>query len=141
MLSFFKKIQNLFDKFEDKIRFNFSRHPVPYSLVAGVFIVLFWKGIEDTASMFPSITGPHLILISVPVLLMTGVFVSFFVTDGVILSGLKKEQKVVQEAEIQIKEEKAEIKQEDILLKKVAEKLDEIDREVHHIEERLDKQK
>ncbi len=141
MVGIYKKILNFFDGLENSIRFHFSRHPVPYSLVAGVFIVLFWKGIEDTAHMFPSLSGPVLILISVPVLLLTGVFVSFFVTDGVILSGLRKEQRVVREAQVEIKEEQKEIKQEDVLLKKVAEKLDEIDREVHQIEARLDKQK
>ncbi|MDD5050847.1 MAG: hypothetical protein PHV93_03870 [Candidatus Pacebacteria bacterium] len=134
MIPAYKKIFNFFGKVEDRIRFNFSRHPVPYSLVAGVFIVLFWKGIEDTASLFPTLTGPFLILVSVPVLLLTGVFVSFFITDRVILSGLKKEEKVVAETEV-------EVKQEDILLKKVVERMDQIDKEVRHLDEHFHKQK
>ncbi len=134
MISVYKKVLNFLGRMEDDVRFNFSSHPVPYSLVAAVFIVLFWKGIEDTASMFPVLTGPFLIFLSVPVLLLTGVFVSFFITDRVILSGLKKEQKVVQETEV-------EVKQEDLLLKRVAEKIEEIDREVHQIQGQLNKKR
>ncbi len=134
MLQAYKHILNFFDKLEDSIRFQFSRHPVPYSIVAGVFVVLFWKGIEDTANMYPALSGPILIAISVPVLLVTGVFVSFFIADRVILSGLKKETRIIRETEVELREE-------DTLLKTVAEKVNEISKEVHKLEERLDRQK
>jgi putative Mn2+ efflux pump MntP len=40
-------------------------------------------------------------------LLATGLFVSFFIGDQIILSGIKREKKLVEKAETEVKEEEA----------------------------------
>lgn len=91
----FKKISRFFGKLEDSVRFHLSRHPVLYSLITAFFIVLFWKGVENLISRFAVLSnGIILIVVSVPVLLITGVFISFFVTDRVLLSGIKHEERL-----------------------------------------------
>lgn len=97
-----KIIFNFFDKLEDNIRAAFSRHPIVYAFIGGAAIVLFWRGIwhiADTLEEKGGILGllfyePVNLLLVVAVLLATGLFVSFFVGDNIIISGLKKEKKL-----------------------------------------------
>lgn len=107
MLDFIRKTLHFFDKLEDRVRARLSRMPIVYSLIGGVAIVLFWKGVWDVADSFPILFGPVSIIISVSVLLLTGLFASFFVGDVIIMSGLKQEKKLTEKAEAEIKEEMA----------------------------------
>lgn len=100
-----KKILRFFDKLEDNVRGTLSKYPLIYSLIGGVGVVLFWKGVWETAEMFPVLNGPMSILVSVSILLTTGLFVSFFVTDRIILSGIKQEKKMVEKTEAEIRAE------------------------------------
>lgn len=97
------KLLHFFDKLEDKTRMSLSRHPIIYAVIGGVAIVLFWRGVWYTADLFPFLTGPVSVVLSVAVLLITGLFVSFFIGDRIILSGMKGEKKLVEKtaAEVQ----------------------------------------
>lgn len=97
-----KKIVRFFDKFEDHVRARLSKYPILYTFIGGIAIVLFWKGVWDTADMIPWLHGPMSILISVTILLATGLFVSFFVGDVIILSGIKNEKKLIEKTESEI---------------------------------------
>lgn len=126
-----KKIIKFFDKLEDKVRASLSRRPILYTLIGAVAIVLFWRGVWMVADMFPFLTGPVSILISVVILLITGVFVSFFIGEGIILSGLKKEKKLVEKTEAEIKTE----------TEKLADKLTGIETKLQDIEKDLEELK
>ena len=102
-----KKIIHFFDRIEDRVRAVLSRHPIPCTFIGGTAIVLFWRGVWLTADNFPFLTGPVSILISVGVLLFTGLFVSFFITDRIILSGLKHEKRVDEKTLEEIKKEES----------------------------------
>ena len=119
MVQLIKKIFHFFDRLEDHVRETLSRHPILYTFIGGVAIVLFWKGVWDTADMFPVLYGPVSIIISVSVLLVTGLFVSFFVGDVIILSGVKKEKKIIEKTE-------TEIRTEEIKLSEIKREMDEI---------------
>ena len=134
MIKAIKHVFKWFMRLEDEIRSHLSHYPVIYSLISGFAIVIFWKGIWDTAAMYPSLTGPILIAISLPILLVTGLFVSFFVTDKVLLTGLKKDEKIIKETE-------TEMRQEEKIIYELAAEVHEIGREVHDIEEKLRMQK
>jgi|SRR3989344_650764 len=99
------KIVKFFDRLEDKIRFRLSHRPVIYTLIGGIAIVLFWRGVWMTADMVWFLNGPVSMLISIVVLLIIGLFVSFFIGDQVIISGMKKERKIVEKTEKEIKKE------------------------------------
>jgi uncharacterized protein YneF (UPF0154 family) len=98
-----QQFMRFFDKLEDHVREWLSRRPLIYTFVGSFAIVLFWKGVWDTADMVPFLTGPVSILISVSVLLVTGLFVSFFVGDIIIMSGIKKEKKLIEKTELEMK--------------------------------------
>ena len=121
-----KKIVHFFDLLEDRIRAKLSRRPVLYTFIGAVGIVLFWRGVERTADMIPFLTGPVSLIISVVVLLLTGVFVSFFIGDQVIIAGIKREKKIVEKTEEEIRAEESELSQ-------IHKKLNEMDREIHEL--------
>ncbi len=99
------KRKGFFDKLEDRIRLALSHRPILYAFVGGVGVVLFWRGVWHTADLFPILTGPVSILISILILLATGLFVSFFVGDDIIIAGLKEEKKISDKTEEEIKKE------------------------------------
>lgn len=106
-----KHIVHFFDKLEDKVRGRLSRSPIVYTMIGGFAIVLFWRGVWMTADMFPVLTGPVSIVISVAVLLITGLFVSVFIGDKIILSGVANEKKIVEKTENELVEELVTIRQ------------------------------
>ena len=85
---------HFFDRLEDKVREFLSRHPIVYSLVGGVAIVLFWRGVWHTADdlMLPNFGTA---VVAALVLALSGIFVSFFIGDSILISGLKGEKKVI----------------------------------------------
>jgi hypothetical protein len=121
-----KGVFHFFDKLEDKIRAGLSHSPVLYALIGGTAIVLFWRGVWMTADTIPFLTGPVSILISIIVLLITGLFVSFFVGDSIIISGLKKEKKLDEKIA-------SEIKTETDVLSEINKKLDHVDKKLEDI--------
>lgn len=99
------KIFHFFDKLEDHTRNLLSRSPVVYAFIGGTAIVLFWRGVWIFADTIPFLTGPVSILISAAVLLVTGLFVSFFIGDTIIISGLKKEKRLDEKVASEVKTE------------------------------------
>ncbi len=100
-----KKTISFFDKLEDKIRGGLSHWPIFYSFIGGVGIVLFWKGVWEIAEYYPVLFGPASVLIGLIILLLTGLLVSFFIGDSIILSGLKHEKKLVEKTEVEVRSE------------------------------------
>ncbi len=98
----FRKIVKFFDKFEDGVRARLSHHPILYTFIGGIGIVLFWKGVWETAETFPELHGIPSIILSLVFLLPTGLFVSFFIGDNIILSGYKKEKKIIDRTESEL---------------------------------------
>ncbi len=96
------KIVKFFDRLEDNIRFTLSRHPFVYTFIGGIAIVLFWRGVWNTADLFPWFSGPLSLLVSTIVLLMIGLFVPFFIGEQEILKGLKKEKKLIEKTNEEI---------------------------------------
>lgn len=121
-----KKVVHFFDKLEDRIRAKLSHHPIVYTFIGGISIVLFWRGVWMTADMFPFLTGPVSIVISVCILLLTGLFVSFFVGDSILLTGLKREKKFIERTEMEIKGEVEVLGEIQTELKKIETMLDEV---------------
>lgn len=120
-----KQISHFFDKLEDRVRGAFSEVPVLYAFVGGIGIVLFWRGIWGLSEEI-GMTNLEAIIVSLVIMLSTGLFVSFFVGDRFIIAGLKGEKKIIEKTKSEIIAEEGEIK---LVLKKLEaleRKLDEI---------------
>ncbi len=113
-----KKIFGFFDKFEDKVRGKLSHYTIIYAIISGIAIVLFWRGVWETADVLSQNGGiwavifyaPFTIVWTTLILLATGLFVSFFVGDRIILSGVKHEKKIEEKTEEEVDKEEEEIK-------------------------------
>jgi len=106
-----KKLYTYFDYLEDYIRGFLSHYPVVYAFVGGVGVVLFWKGVWETAESYHVLFGPVSIVISVAILLLSGLFVSYFIGDTIIISGLRREKKLVEKTESEVRENVGSVEQ------------------------------
>lgn len=93
----FKIIYKFFDKFEDKNRMLLSRHPIIYGFLTGVGIVLFWRGVWHTADGLFLVQNSFISIgLGAALLLAIGTFVSSFIGNEIIISGIKKEKTAVE---------------------------------------------
>jgi hypothetical protein len=120
-----KRIIVFFDKLEDLFRAYLSHRPILYSLVGAVGIILLWKGVWEVAEFFPILHGWGSIIAGAAILLGSGLLVSFFIGDSIIISGLKREKKLVEREEVEI------LKAEETQTKEIMAKLDHIQHDIH----------
>lgn len=122
-----KRILSFFDKLEDFVRIELSHNPILYALVGAVGIILLWKGVWEVAELIPGLHGLGSIVMGVIILLVSGLLVSFFIGDSIIISGFKKEKKLVEKSEIDI------LKAEHQQTKEIVAKLDHLEKDIHSI--------
>jgi len=139
------RIVHYCDRLEDHIRARLSRYPIAYAFVGGIGIVLFWRGVWHTTDMlsatlfdskhetsaFELVDGPVSFVISIALLLSTGLFVSSFIGSRIIVSGLKGEKKISEKTEAEIRAEETEIQRIERELKKIQAEIAEIETHVH----------
>jgi hypothetical protein len=125
----FKRIYRFFDRLEDYVRIGLSHHPVLYALVGAVGVILVWKGVWETAEHIPGLWGPGSIVLGVIILLLTGLLVSFFIGDSIIMSGFKREKKLAEKTEKEVLF--AEQQNKEIL-----NKLDHLEQDIHEIKDK-----
>ncbi len=140
-----KNIINFFDKLEDKTRSKLSRMPILYAFLGGIGIVLFWRGVWHTTdflteyilgeaeiNLFNIVDGPLSFVLGTAILLVTGVYVSAFIGNRLIITGLSGEKKLAEKTEEEIKSEEDMI----ISMKKT---LNKVESEIVKIEEEIQK--
>ena len=133
-----KEIIKFFDGLEDKTRSWLSRRPIYYALIGGMGVVIFWRGIWHTMDALvgflnkqpitdsPWWDGPLSILIGIFILLLTGLMVSTFIGNEIIISGLRREKKIAEKTEIEVQEETEDVENIKKEIKKMAVNLAEI---------------
>lgn len=144
-----KKIIKFFDKLEDKVRRWLSHFPIFYAIIGGTGIILFWRGIWHLADYLSivyivnngkpvsTIDLPSLIdgvistFVGLIMLLMTGLFVSSFIGNHIIISGLKGEKKITEKTE-------AEVKEEESVIKKIHDEIHLLAKRLENIEKKLE---
>lgn len=135
-----QRVLKFFDKLEDRVRGRLSRVPIAYAIIGAIAIVLFWRGVWYLGDLLQNLGGlwsfvfhPLISLgLSILVLLGTGLFVSFFIGDRIILSGLTHEKKLEEKTEIEVREEEA-------VLQSINAKLIRLQKEFEEIKSRIAK--
>jgi len=129
-----KKVVKFFDKLEDKIRAKLSHYPIIYALLGGIGVVLFWRGVWHIADEI-NIGSTASFILGVVILLTTGVFVSAFIGNKLIISGLSGKKKLaekdVSEIETELETEEEQIKNIQNILNKVETKVSHLDDDIH----------
>ncbi len=122
-----KRIVTFFDKLEDKVRIRLSHNPILYAFVGAVGIILLWKGVWEMAELVPALHGFGSLLAGTVILLLSGLLVSFFIGDSIIISGFKREKKLVEKSELEI------LKAEQSQTATILAKLDHLEKDVHEL--------
>jgi hypothetical protein len=138
-----KKIINFFDKFEDRVRGSLSHHPILYTFIGGIAVVLFWRGVWHTADILQEKGGflgwlfyePTNLVIVTIILLATGLFVSYFIGDTILISGMKGEKKMTDKTDKEIIAEQLELKEIQSTIKEIKKEVDSIKEAVEGKEE------
>lgn len=120
-----KKILNFFDKFEDYVRKFLSKYPIAYALIGGIGIVLFWRAIWGLSEDI-GLSNLDSLFISTTILLATGLFVSYFIGDQFIISGIRGEKKIIEKTKEEILNEEAQLKMVIKKLNIIENKIDEL---------------
>ena len=100
--------------------------------LGGIGVVLFWRGVWETADLFPWFSGPVSILVGLVILLLTGLLVSVFIGDSIIMSGFNREKKLAEKTESEIRSEKT-------TMQYLATELETIDTDLKKLRETVDR--
>lgn len=104
MFKVFKNVYKFFDHLEIKIRHGLSRWPLVYAFIGSIGVVLIWRGVWMIADDL-NMSGFVSMFLGVLISISTGLFVSFFVGDSIIITGLKQEKRIDEKTEEEIKQE------------------------------------
>jgi hypothetical protein len=144
---------NPFVKAQQQSHIFLSHRPKLYALIVGVGVVLFWRGTWHTVDNFHAMLiqyqttsvidfsahawwdGPLSLIAGCVILYLSGSFISSFIGNELILSGLRTEKKLTEKTESEVQgefEAIAAIKEE---LDQISEKFEELETQVrdHHI--------
>ena len=138
-----KKIIHFFDKLEDHVRGGLSLYPIIYAFIGGVGVVLFWRGVWHTADILMQQGGvwgevfyePTTVLWTTAMMLLTGLFVSFFIGERIVISGLKHDKKVFEKTAVEIAEEESKIVSAIDHIKNIEKELAELSAKISKLED------
>ncbi len=131
-----KIVIKFFDKLEDRVRGRLSRYPIVYALIGGIGVILFWRGVWHTADYFPSLNGPVSTIVGIVILFMTGIFVSAFIGNSLLITGLRGEKKLTEKTKEEVDIEESSIEDIKITMQKIEKELSEIKQELPHHHEK-----
>jgi len=105
MKKIYMMVFKYFDKLEDKIRGKLTHYPLVYAFIGSIGIVSIWRGVWHISDDW-GLSSFASLLIGVIISMATGLFVSFFIGENIIISGLNKEKKIDEKTEEEIHKER-----------------------------------
>jgi hypothetical protein len=115
-------IHKVFDKIEEKARIKLVHHPLVYAFIGSVGIVSIWRGIWHLSDDWGVSSWASLIF-GVAITVLTGLFVSFFIGENIIISGLNREKRIDEKTEREIHKERNTLTRIEKNLKEIKETL------------------
>ncbi len=120
-----KSIIKYFDHIEFIVRNKLSHWPLFYAFLGSVGVVLIWRGIWHIADDL-GMSSWFSLLLGIFISVFTGLFVSFFVGDKIIISGIKKEKRIDEKTEKEIRKEEDTLIEIEKDIKEIKEEIKEI---------------
>jgi len=131
-----KYFTNIFLKIEEKARAYFEHRPFIHAFLAGVGVILFWRGVWEVADR-AGIFYWWSILLGVVILIAIGLFVHTFVGNAIIIKKVESEKRIDQKTETDIKKVEKEIGVEEITLEHLAKKLESIESKLENLNKKI----
>ena len=120
---------NFFLKFEHKARNYFEGNPFLHALLAGLGVILFWRGAWEVADIIK--LNPILsIVVGILMLVCIGLFVHTFVGNAIIIKNTEKEKQFEQKAKKDIGLVQTEIAEEELTLTHLIKRLEAIENKI-----------
>lgn len=111
MRKIFNAIHKVLDLIEDKARIKLVHHPIIYAFIGSVGVVSIWRGIWHISDDW-GVSSWGSLIFGILITVLTGLFVSFFIGENIIISGLNKEKRIDEKTEEEIHKEREEIHRE-----------------------------
>ena len=127
-----KIISNLFLRVEEKTRAYFQRFPFMHAFLAGVGVVLFWRGVWHSADEVFLSSGWSMVLGSF-ILIIVGVFAQTFVGNMIIIKNVEGEKRLEQKTKADVKKVGEEVQVEKVSLELLAKKLESIEAKLEQL--------
>ncbi len=124
-------MKHFFNKLGNKIRGKLSHYPILYAFIGGTGTILFWRGLWHIADDI-NLNNIISLMLGMIILVITGVFVSEFIGNRLIISGLIGEKRIEEKEEL-------EIETEETRLKNLQNTLNRLEKKLEHIDEDLEK--
>jgi uncharacterized protein YneF (UPF0154 family) len=105
MIDIYNIIYKFFDKIEDKVRGKLTHFPLVYAFIGSIGIVSIWRGIWHISDSW-NMSGGLSLIIGILLTMITGLFVSFFIGENIIISGLNKEKRIDEKTEKEVHKER-----------------------------------
>ena len=124
-----KRILKFIDVIVNFTKEKLGRFPISYAFIVGIGVVLFWRGVWHTADSL-SLSGFVSLVLGFLILLFTGVFISEFIGNKLIISGLLGEKRIEKKEEGEIETEEVQLRNLQNTLNRVESKLGKLEDEV-----------
>lgn len=98
-------IHRVLDSIEDKARIKLVHHPLVYALIGSIGIVSIWRGIWHVSDDW-GVSSWGSLIFGILITVLTGLFVSFFIGENILISGLNKEKRIDEKTEEEIHKER-----------------------------------
>ncbi len=129
-------MRNFFLNIEDRARKHFEQFPFIHAFLAGVGVILFWRGTWEIADMY-RLNPFTSVFVGVLILGGIGLFVQTFVGNAIIIKNVKSEINLEKKSEREVAKFEKEVIKEEITLAEVSNKLDALTQKLNEIEGRI----
>jgi len=129
-------MKNIFLKIEERARAYFEQFPFIHAFLAGVGVILFWRGVWEIADINHLDPGVSIVL-GVVLLTSIGLFIHTFIGNAIIIKNVKREIDIEKEQTKEVDRVEKELRQEEITLHHLYIKINELHDKIDHVEKHL----
>ena len=129
-------MKNIFLTIEERARKYFEQFPFIHAFLAGVGVILFWRGTWEIADIY-RLNPFTSVFVGILILGGIGLFVQTFVGNAIIIKNVKSEMSLEKKSEREVAKFEKEVIKEEITLVELSNKLDILTQKLNEIESRI----
>lgn len=129
-------MRNIFLNIEERARKYFEQFPFIHAFLAGVGVILFWRGTWEIADIY-RLNPFTSVVVGILILGGIGLFIQTFVGNAIIIKNVKSEINLEKKSEREVAKFEKEVIKEEITLNELSSKLDILTQKLNEIEARI----